>query len=185
MELHSTSAAGMEEELAEASRLAMDTGALAIESARSASDLSNLWEARHRVYWAFVSLYPGRKFMITDTAAPLSQMPSLIGFARRTLREMQLDGSIIGHVGDGNFHVMIATVYDDYSKAEEFATHLVRAALEVDGTATGEHGIGLRKKRFLPVEHASSVRWMRMLKRLFDPNGVLNPGKVVDLVDEP
>jgi len=185
MEFHSSSAAAMEEELGEATRLAQEAEATAVEEARGVEELTSLWEARHRVYWAFIALFSGRKYMITDAAVPISQMPSLIGFARRTLRDMQLDGSIIGHVGDGNFHVMIATAREDYPRAEAFAAQLVRAALEADGTATGEHGIGLRKKQFLALEHASAVKWMRMLKRLFDPNGLLNPGKVLDLGEEP
>lgn len=112
-------------------------------------------------------------------------MPQLVVFSQQLLRDRQLDGSVIGHVGDGNFHVIVAAAPGDYARAEEFAARVVEAALEMGGTATGEHGIGLRKKQFLFREHASSAEWMRRLKSLFDPKGLLNPGKIFDAPTTP
>jgi len=180
VEFHSASAKAMEEELEEGGNLVREAGGGRIDAARSEQERLALWEARHRLYWAIIGLYPGRKYMITDAAVPLSRMPELVAHSRELLTEMALDGSLFGHVGDGNFHAMIAVAPDAYWQAETFSERLVEAALLMDGTATGEHGIGLRKKKFLALEHPSTVQWMRRLKFLFDPTGLLNPGKVLD-----
>jgi D-lactate dehydrogenase (cytochrome) len=110
-------------------------------------------------------------------AVPLSKLPELVAFAHRLLQETGLLGGIVGHVGDGNFHVFVATPPDQYPRAEEYSERLVRRALEVGGTATGEHGVGLRKRKFLADEHGPALQWMRRIKALLDPDGILNPGK--------
>ena len=92
---------------------------------------------------------------------------------------MGIEGSILGHVGDGNFHTIIATNPKDYERVQTFSERLVRQALAWDGTASGEHGIGLVKRGFMVDEHGAAVEWMHRLKALFDPDGLLNPGKLI------
>lgn len=179
VEFHSSTREALEAESQMALELMREAGAVAVDAARTPEERNAQWEARHQLYWALVAQYPGHKFMITDTAVPLSRMPELVRHSQRLLREMELGGSIVGHVGDGNFHTLVATGEQDYPKAEAFSAQLVEKALELGGTCTGEHGVGLRKKKYLAHEHGAALEWMRQLKRLFDPQNILNPGKVV------
>ena len=95
------------------------------------------------------------------------------------MTEMALEGAIVGHVGDGNFHTLLATPPEEYARAEAFSELLVKRSLELGGTATGEHGVGLVKRKFMEAEHGAALEWMRHIKALFDPEGILNPGKIV------
>ena len=124
-------------------------------------------------------LFPEHKFVITDTAVPLSKLPELVAYAARLMDEMGLEGSILGHVGDGNFHTVVAVPLERYPEAEAFSTKLVERALMLGGTATAEHGVGLRKKKFMEKEHGPALFWMQKLKAAFDPKGILNPGKIL------
>jgi len=179
VEFHSSTREALEAESRMALELMREAGAVAVDAARTPEERTAQWEARHQLYWALVAQYPGHKFMITDTAVPISRMPELVRHSQGLLREMGLGGSIVGHVGDGNFHTLVATGERDYPKAELFSARLVEKALELGGTCTGEHGVGLRKKKYLAHEHGAALEWMRQLKRLFDPQNILNPGKVV------
>ncbi|WP_018465079.1 FAD-binding oxidoreductase [Calidithermus timidus] len=179
VEFHSSTREALEAESQMALELVREAGAVAVDAARTPEERNAQWEARHQLYWALVAQYPGHQFMITDTAVPLSRMPELVRYSQRLLLEMKLGGSIVGHVGDGNFHTLVATGEQDYPKAEAFSARLVEKALELGGTCTGEHGVGLRKKKFLAREHGAALEWMRQLKGLFDPQNILNPGKVV------
>lgn len=179
IEFHSSAAEAIEEESRIAEKLVRDEGALDIHVARNAQERAAQWEARHQYYWAFVHSNPGCVFYTTDTAVPLSKVPELVSYAQQLLKEMNLEGSIVGHVGDGNFHTLIATAPEDYSLAEVYSARLVQRSLELGGTATGEHGVGLVKKKFMEAEHGPALEWMRQIKHLFDPQGILNPGKIV------
>lgn len=178
LEFHSSTAAAIEEESGLVEELVSDAGATDISIARTQQERTAQWEARHHLYWAIVNAHPGHIFTLTDTAVPLVRLPDLIEYAQQLLSEMNLQGSIIGHVGDGNFHTIIATPAEDYQRVHAFSDRLVQQALAWEGTASGEHGIGLVKRRFMPEEHGISVTWMRRLKDLFDPQGLLNPGKL-------
>ena len=179
LEFHASTKEALEAERASALELVREAGALEVEAATTEEERRRQWEARHQAYWALVHLFPGHRFMITDTAVPLSRLPEMVRFAQGLLREMGLTGNILGHVGDGNFHTLIPVLPEDYPKAEAYAERLVEKALELGGTCTAEHGVGLRKRKFLPKEHGPALEWMRRLKALFDPEGLLNPGKVV------
>lgn len=179
VEFHSSTREALEAESGSALALMREAGALRVDAARTPEERTLQWEARHQLYWALVAQYPGHQFMITDTAVPISKMPDLVRFAQATLREMDLGGSIVGHVGDGNFHTLIATDEALYPKAETFAAKLVEYTLSLGGTCSGEHGVGLRKKKYLQAEHRGTIPWMQQIKRLFDPQHLLNPGKVV------
>jgi len=179
LEFHSSTAEAMDAEVQLAEELMHDAGATEVDVARTREERSAQWEARHQIYWALANAFPGQTYIITDTAVPLSKMPEMVAYAQETLREMGMEGSIVGHVGDGNFHTLIAVPRDEYARGQEFSGRLVRRALELDGTASGEHGIGLVKRGYLAEEHGAAVEWMRRVKALFDPDGLLNPGKIL------
>jgi D-lactate dehydrogenase (cytochrome) len=179
LEFHSSTAAAIEEEVQLVEELVRDAGATDISIARTQQERAAQWEARHRLYWAIVNANPDHMFVITDTAVPLIRLSDLIAYAQQLLAEMDIQGSIIGHVGDGNFHTIIATRPEDYKRVQAFSERLVRKALEWEGTASGEHGIGLVKRGFMVEEHGTSIKWMHRLKALFDPDGLLNPGKLI------
>jgi D-lactate dehydrogenase (cytochrome) len=177
VEFHSSTAAAIDAEADLAEEIAREAGARQIERAQSADERQKVWEARHKAYWAFVNQYPSQRYLITDTAVPLSSLVELLRYAQAQLEEMRLSGSIIGHLGDGNFHTNIATPPEEIARAQEYSERLVARALELGGTASGEHGIGVVKRKFLEVEHGAALPWMRKVKDLFDPNHILNPGK--------
>ena len=179
LEFHSSTKAAIEEEVALAEELVREAGATDITVAHTREEQAAQWEARHQIYWALVNAHPNQRYTITDTAVPLSRIPELIAYTQQLLGEMSLGGSIVGHVGDGNFHTLVATSQEDYERAHAFSEQLVRRALALGGTASGEHGIGLVKRAFMAEEHGAALEWMRRLKALFDPDGLLNPGKIV------
>lgn len=178
IEFHSSNASSIAEESRLAEQLMRESGALDIATASSPEEREAQWEARHNFYWAIVHAYPGCIYYGTDTAVPLARIGELVLYAQQLLTEMSLPGCIVGHVGDGNFHTMIPIPQDQWEQAEEYSQRLTRRALELGGTATGEHGIGLIKKRFLREEHGAAVDWMKQIKGLFDPQNLLNPGKI-------
>lgn len=180
LEFHSSTREAMEAESALALEIMREAGALKVEAAKTEEERRRQWEARHQAYWALVHLFPGHRFVITDVAVPLSRLPEMVRYAQGLLEEMGLTGNILGHVGDGNFHTLVPILPQDYPKAEAYAAALVRKALELGGTCTAEHGVGLRKKKYLPLEHGAALELMRKLKDLLDPEGFLNPGKVLD-----
>lgn len=179
LEFHSPTKEALEAERALAEEVLREAGAFALEVARTEEERKAQWEARHQAYWALVHLFPGHLFMITDVAVPLSRLPEAVRFAQGLLQELGLTGNILGHVGDGNFHTLVPVLPEDYPQAEAFAERLVEKALALGGTCTAEHGVGLRKRKHLPKEHGPALEWMRRLKALLDPEGLLNPGKVV------
>lgn len=178
LEFHSSTAQAIGEESRLAEQLMREAGALEIDIASSAEEREAQWEARHNFHWAVVHCNPGRIPYSTDTAVPLARATELVLYAQQLLKEMELPGSIIGHIGDGNFHSVVAIPPDQLQRAEDYSMRLTKRALELGGTATGEHGIGLVKKKFLREEHGAAVEWMRQIKGLFDPQGLLNPGKI-------
>lgn len=179
LEFHSATAEAMEAEVALVEELMREAGATEMTVARNAEERAAQWEARHHTYWALVNMHPGHTYMITDTAVPLSRLPESVTYAQQLLAEMDLSGSIIGHVGDGNFHTLIAVLPENYSQAHAFAEKLVHHALDLGGTASGEHGVGLTKREYMAAEHGATLEWMRRLKALFDPQNLMNPGKII------
>ncbi len=179
VEFHSSTPEALASESAMARELLLEFGPLEVDAATGEAERREQWEARHQAYWALVHLFPNRKYAITDTAVPLSRLPELVGHAQALMRELGLEGSILGHVGDGNFHTIVAVREEDYPRAEAYVERLVERALELEGTISGEHGVGLRKRKYLAAEHGPAVAWMRRLKETFDPKGILNPGKIL------
>ena len=140
-----------------------------------------LWEARHDAALAIRDLYPGMGMMSTDVCVPISDLPGALRHARDIIESRGLDGAILGHVGDGNYHAVFPVDTGDEAdqeRAEAVNAEIVDYALERGGTCTGEHGIGLGKTGHLHKEHGDSLPFMREIKRIVDPNGIMNPGKI-------
>jgi D-lactate dehydrogenase (cytochrome) len=140
-----------------------------------------LWEARHDAALAIRDLYPGMGMMSTDVCVPISDLPGALRHARDIIESRGLDGAILGHVGDGNYHAVFPVDPDDEAdqeRAEAVNAEIVNYALERGGTSTGEHGIGLGKTGHLQKEHGDSLPFMREINRIADPNGIMNPGKI-------
>jgi D-lactate dehydrogenase (cytochrome) len=174
--------AGVAGDLATTRELAEDEGATAFESESDPTARSRMWSARHNALMASLALAPGSKAMTTDVAVPVSELAGAIEQARRALDESGLRGGIVGHVGDGNFHVAFLLDPSDaasIAQAEALNDRVVEDALERGGTCTGEHGIGYGKLGYLEQEHGDLIPLFRGIKQLLDPNGILNPGKVV------
>lgn len=140
-----------------------------------------LWEARHEAALAIRDRHPGMGMMTTDVCVPISELAGALRHAREAVEARGLEGTILGHVGDGNYHAVFPVDPNDEAdqeRAEAVNAEIVDYALERGGTCTGEHGIGLGKTEHLQREHGDSLPLMRGIKELVDPNGILNPGKV-------
>src|SRR3954468_9510430 len=174
--------AGVTGDLAATRELAEDEGATAFEAESDPTARAQMWNARHNALMASLALAPGTKAMTTDVAVPVSELAAAIEAARSALDASELRGGIVGHVGDGNFHVAFLLDPDDAESVAQAASlnkAVVEDALARGGTCTGEHGIGFGKLDYLELEHGDLVPLYRGIKDLFDPNGILNPGKVV------
>jgi D-lactate dehydrogenase (cytochrome) len=166
----------------EVRELVEDEGASAFESETDPTARSRMWDARHNALHASLALSPGSKAMTTDVAVPLSELAAAIEHGRALLDASGLRGGIVGHAGDGNFHVAFLLDPNDaksVARATALNDALVEDALARGGTCTGEHGIGLGKLAYLTREHGDLVPLYRGIKELLDPAGILNPGKVV------
>lgn len=179
VEFHSSTGEAIAAESIAAEATMRECGATEIDIARTQEERAAQWEARHGLYWAIRHLYPARTYTITDTAVPISRMPELVSYTAALLAEFGLEGSVLGHVGDGNVHAVVAARDEDRAQADRFSAALVERALALGGTATGEHGVGLAKRSYMEAEHGPALAWMRRIKDLFDPEGILNPGKIV------
>lgn len=147
-----------------------------------AEERTKLWKARHDAYWAGFTLRPGAKAVATDVCVPISRLAECIARAETDLEELGLIAPILGHVGDGNFHVAPLIDTDDPREielCEQFLDRLGRLAFEMEGTCTGEHGIGQGKAGFMEMEHGAGIGVMRAIKRALDPQNIMNPGKIL------
>jgi len=152
--------------------------------AKSTEERNKLWKARHEVYYSVKALHPNTRIYTTDACVPISRLAECIKFTEEKIKEYGLKAPIVGHVGDGNFH---CTVLYDPSKKEdhkiirEFSNKLIQKTLELEGTITGEHGIGINKKEYLVAQHKDNIPLMKIIKKSIDPNNIMNPGKIFDL----
>ena len=176
------SGAAVAADLVATRELLEDEGGSAFEAESDPTARARMWDARHNALHASLALAPGSRAMTTDVAVPVSELAAAIEYGRTALDESGLRGGIVGHVGDGNYHVAFLLDPDDgasIAEAEALNARLVVDALARGGTCTGEHGIGLGKLGYLEREHGDLLPLMRGIKALFDPNGILNPGKVL------
>ncbi|SFJ55878.1 D-lactate dehydrogenase (cytochrome) [Paenibacillus sp. UNC496MF] len=140
-----------------------------------------LWDSRRQAALAIAAAAPGKKLMTTDVCVPLSVLPEAVSYAREAMQAEDLQGAILGHIGDGNYHAVFPidlSLPEEVAKADKINGLIVRFALERGGTCTGEHGVGLGKRQYLTEEHGDAVMWMKRIKELFDPSDILNPGKI-------
>jgi len=146
------------------------------------AERDRLLEARHSLGEMIPRAHPGEQRIVIDVAVPISAYPEIIAYARQEAgRIASATAYIFGHAGDGNIHLVVGAKRDDaaaWQSIDLLNQAMVTKALDMGGTATGEHGVGLGKRKFMPAEHGLSLAWMRKIKDLFDPNGILNPGKM-------
>jgi D-lactate dehydrogenase (cytochrome) len=163
--------------------IAGELGGGAFDWATRAEDRTRLWQARHDAYWAGRALRPGVQAFATDVCVPLSRLADCVIATQRDLAENKLLAPILGHVGDGNFHVtmlMDMNDPDEVARARGVHERLIERALAMDGTCTGEHGVGQGKMKYLLAEHGpAALEVMHAVKAALDPQGILNPGKIV------
>ncbi|MBB3868654.1 FAD-binding protein [Parageobacillus toebii NBRC 107807] len=161
--------------------LCVAENAVSFEMEEDSVARAKLWEARHHAAFAIQAAYPGKAMLSTDVCVPISKMPAAIAETRKLVDEYGMTAAILGHVGDGNYHTILAfdpADKEEVKRVEEVNARIVRYALSHGGTCTGEHGIGIGKRQFLYEEHRDSVPFMKGIKQLFDPNGIMNPGKI-------
>ncbi len=180
-EFHGTTR-GVEEQAEMVEAIAGEFGAGGFRWTAQTEDRNKLWQARHNAYYAGLALRPGSKGWATDVCVPISRLADCIVAAKRDIEDSKLLAPIVGHVGDGNFHLCFILDPDDadeMARAKALNERMVMRALEMGGTCTGEHGIGYGKIDFLTAEHGDAVAVMRQLKQALDPDGIMNPGKVL------
>ena len=176
------SANSVQEQIQSVQDIASEFGGGNFQWATRQEDRNKLWEARHNAAYACMALCPGRRIWATDVCVPISKLAECIVETQRDLEQSPLTAPIVGHVGDGNFHVSIMVDPNDESEIEEASRindRLVARALALDGTCTGEHGIGYGKIEFLNHELGEAVSVMRTVKQALDPDNIMNPGKVL------
>ena len=145
---------------------------------------NKLWQARWDVYYSVKALENNGRVYSTDVCVPISRITECVKFAEVEVNKIGLRAPMVGHLGDGNFHVLFPYDPNDkeiYKKIREFSNKLIDKTLELKGTITGEHGVGLHKKSYLLKEHPDNIPLMKTIKRSIDPNNIMNPGKIFDL----
>ncbi len=175
------SEASVAEQAQTVGEIAAAHGGDAFRWAVKTEDRTRLWKARHAAYYAALALAPGSGSLVADVCVPISRLAQCVLAAQREAREAGVLGAIVGHVGDGNFHVLyLARDERERVAIQRLHTQLVERAIAVGGTCTGEHGVGIGKRDYLAQEHgAGAVAVMAAIKRALDPLGILNPGKVL------
>ena len=176
------SEAGVAEQAEAAKAAAAGHGGAAFRWSASAEERARLWDARHNAYYAALALRPGCKSMPTDLCLPVSKLGESIQHSQKLLEEYRLTAPLVGHVGDGNYHLLLLLDPEDreeLERAKAFSAAIAEHALELGGTCSGEHGVGYGKLRFLESEHgAEALHAMHAIKQALDPHGLFNPGKL-------
>jgi D-lactate dehydrogenase (cytochrome) len=184
LEFHGT-AAYAREQIESFREIAEGHGAGTFEWAEREEDRQKLWQARHDAFWATRSIAPGKQDVFaTDVCVPISRLAECVTATQEDLRQNNLYGPIIGHVGDGNFHVVLYCDPADgaeVARVKSFYERLIHRAIAMDGTCTGEHGVGSGKIKFMEAEHGKGLAVMRQIKQALDPLNIMNPGKILAL----
>jgi D-lactate dehydrogenase (cytochrome) len=182
LEFHGTATA-VREQAALVGEIMRTWGGGDFQWAEGTDERAALWKARHNAYYAAVASRPGCKALTTDVCVPMSRLAECIAATKQDLRASSLSGPIVGHVGDGNFHVLLLVDSDQpeqYGEAERLNQRLVKRALAMGGTISGEHGVGMGKLKYMLEEHgAPALSAMRAVKHALDPCGLMNPGKLL------
>ena len=164
--------------------LSKDNNGSSFKWAKDLEERNKLWQARWDVYYSVKALNNNGRVYSTDVCVPISKITECVKFAEEKAKEFGVRAPMVGHMGDGNFHVVLP--YDPakkemYKQLRAFNGTLIRKALELEGTITGEHGVGLHKKEYLLEQHPDSIPVMKSIKKTLDPNNIMNPGKIFDL----
>lgn len=181
LEFHGTEA-GVIEQAESFGTIAEEFGASGYTSTKTTEERNAMWQARHDAYWATLQLRPGAKGISTDVCVPISRLAECVTKAQERLAELEIMAPVVGHVGDGNFHFLLLIDMDDaeeVSKADGFVSWLNELAISMEGTCTGEHGIGQGKMPYLVKELGQATTYMTAIKAALDPLGIMNPGKVL------
>ena len=180
LEFHGTEA-GVKEQAEMVGAIAAENGGGNFRWATLAEDRNRLWQARHDALWAILALRPGAQAFPTDVCVPISRLAEAIRETKKDIAASYLKAPLLGHVGDGNFHLVLLIDRknpEEVAEAQRINDRLVERAISMGGTCTGEHGIGMGKLKFMQREHGAAVGVMRALKAAIDPNGIMNPGKI-------
>lgn len=183
IEFQGTTPVALKEDLEVVKEICADHHSLRFEAGIGREERNRLWEARHEVHDAIKANNPGTSSLVIDTAVPISRYSEMVEWGQNVLNRRGLKGYAFGHAGSGNLHMEILGIPGDekeMKKVEEAGEEIVTFALEKGGTATGEHGIGIGKKKFMGREHGESLKLMKQIKKLLDPKGIMNPGKIFD-----
>ena len=185
LEFHGSNA-GVEEQIESFNAIAEEFGGGNIQWVDTVEARNKLWKARHDAYYAMLAWRQGCQGIATDACVPISRLAECIAETQKDVAELDLVAPVIGHVGDGNFHITPLVMMDnkdEVARAEEFIERLNMRAIAMEGTCTGEHGIGQGKRRFLRLEHGAGADIMASIKQAIDPDNIMNPGKVVGYHD--
>ena len=180
LEFHGNEA-GLASDVAFATELLDDNGCLDIQFEQDERNRNQLWELRHNLAYTYIHSNPKDRLMTTDVVVPINSLPGAIENSRAKIESMEIDAGIVGHVGDGNYHILLMVDMNDsadIARAKLLNEHVVEFALSLGGTCTGEHGVGVGKAKYQQQEHGSAYNWMKEIKKLLDPNNILNPGKI-------
>lgn len=184
LEFHG-SEAGVAEQSERFGEIAREFGGGPFEWTTKPEERTRLWQARHDVYWAAKNLRPGSQCFATDVCVPISRLAECVSAAQAEAARLNLLAPIAGHVGDGNFHMSLLINMDDageVARGKELSSKVVELALSMEGTCTGEHGVGQGKQKYLLAEHgAPALAAMAAIKRALDPQNLMNPGKIIAL----
>jgi len=183
IEFHGASAAGLREELEMVKEICGENRSFRFDAGIGREERNRLWEARYGVRESIKVNNPGFYPLVIDTAVPISKYSDMVEWGQRIVEKKGLKGYAFGHAGSGNLHMEILGIPEEkaqWQKVREAEEEIVHFALECGGTATGEHGIGIGKKKFMKKEHGKSLTLMKRIKKLLDPNGIMNPGKIFE-----
>ena len=173
---------GVEEDAEATAKISAEHGGLAFRWATDEGERRKLWKARHEAYFADLGLRPGARVISTDVCVPISRLAECIVETKKEASRASFPAPLVGHVGDGNFHLLLVidpTSETELEEAQALNRSIVERALEMGGTCTGEHGVGIGKQKWMALEHGSAIEVMRAIKQALDPRGLMNPGKVL------
>jgi D-lactate dehydrogenase (cytochrome) len=183
IEFHGISATGLREELEMVKEICAENRSLRFDSGIGREERNRLWEARYEVRESIRINNPGLYPLVIDTAVPISKYSDMVEWGQKVLEKRGLKGYAFGHAGSGNLHMEILGIPEEkaqWQKVREAEEEIVSFALQCGGTATGEHGIGIGKRKFMKREHGESLKLMKQIKELLDPDGIMNPGKMFE-----
>jgi D-lactate dehydrogenase (cytochrome) len=181
-EFHGISDVAVDDQIRAVEEIAREHGAKEFRWAATLEDRNTLWQARHNAYYSAVASRPGARAWTTDICVPISHLAECILETQEDLKASKIEAPLVGHAGDGNFHLIIMLNPDDpqeFAAVTKISERLVERALKFGGTCSGEHGVGIGKLKYLEAEHGGALDVMRSIKRALDPNNLMNPGKLI------